>query len=144
MSGKHTITAGLSIMLAAFLMSGYSRMSEEEAQIRNDYSSIPEEMPVRNLGNVEMISGEPIEFDLAKGRHLSITATETDDGTLEMIFNYRAASRKIGGIVKEVYTEKSRFLLRPGMRCAPKMGDDIAVVIRPKIVEPNLFPVNRL
>lgn len=132
MKEKHTII-GLSVVLATFLMTGCSRMSEEEAQARKEFSSIPDDMPVKILGDFDLVSGIAREVNPGPGSSLSITATSMDAETIEMKFDYRSTISRIGGLTKEAYTQKSRFLLRPGMRCAPKMGDDLAVVIRPKV-----------
>lgn len=125
----------LSIFLFVILGFGCSKVSESEAEIRKEFSSIPADMPIRELGVVEFESGTAKEFEMKKGKSLSITATELNDGNIEMKFEYGATSGKAAGLVKESYSETRRFLIRPGTRCAPKMGDDVAVVIRPVIAE---------
>ena len=48
---------------------------------------------------------------------------------------YESTKQTIGSVIKESYSESRQFLLKPGMRCAPKLGDDLAIVFLPKIIE---------
>ncbi len=123
------------IILTILLIPACSKMTEEEAQIRQDFSSIPADMPVKNLGEVEFVSGSPKSIELNDEKSLAITATVQLDGSIQMLFEYESTERKVGGIIKESYSEQRQFLLRPGMRCAPQLGDDLVVVLRPTIIE---------
>ena len=110
-------------------------MSAEEAKIREDYSSIPSDMPIEILGEIEFVSGVPRNIELNYGQSLSITATTQLDDTIQISLEYESTKQSVGSLVTESYSEKSQFLLRPGMRCAPQLGDELAIVFRPRIVE---------
>ncbi len=110
-------------------------MSAEEAKIRQDFSSIPSDMPIEILGEIEFVSGFPRNIELNDGQSLSITATRQLDDTIQIYLEYESTKQSVGRLVTESYSEQSQFLLRPGMRCAPKLGDDLAIVFRPRIIE---------
>ncbi len=129
-----TFVSGL-LVVATLLVVGCSKMSEEEAQIRQHFSSIPSDMPVKNLGEIQFISGSPKAIELDDGQSLIITATTQPDETIQIVLEFESNKRAIGNIIKETYTHRSRFLLRPGMRCAPKLGDLLAIVFSPKIID---------
>ncbi len=122
------------LLIAVVFLIGCGQLSEEERQIRRDFPSIPSDMPVKDLGVVEFVSGSSREFEVDSNKQLSVTATEMDDGQMEVKFDYQSTSGNPNGWHYERFTQCSQFRLRSGMRCAPKMGDDVAVVIRPVIV----------
>ena len=130
---QHSIGSLFLLIVVVFLI-GCGQLSEAERQIRRDFSSIPSDMPVKDLGRVEFVSGSSREFEIDSNKQLSVTATELEDGQLEMKFDYQSSSEKLNGLHHKTFTQSSQFLLRPGMRCAPKMGEDVAVVIQPVIV----------
>lgn len=116
------------------LIIGCSKMSAEEAQIRMDFPSIPSGMPIENLGEIEFISGSPKNIDLADHQSLAITATSQADDTIQISLEYES-TKQAAGVFKKSYTEQSRFLIKPGMRCAPELGEDVAIVFSAKIIE---------
>ncbi|WP_147274110.1 hypothetical protein [Bremerella cremea] len=122
-------------MFTILLGTGCSKMSAEEAKIRQAFPSIPAEMPIKNLGEIDFISGSPKKIELDGGQLLAITATAQIDKTIQIILEYQSTKHSLGSVIKQSYTESNQFLLKPGMRCAPKLGDDLAVVFLPKIIE---------
>lgn len=126
------------LLLTTLLITGCSKMSAEEAKLRQAFPSIPLEMPIINVGEIDLISGSPKSIKLDGGQSLAITATDQIDGTIQIFLEYESIKQTIGSVIKETYSESSRFLLKPGMRCAPKLGDDLAIVFLPKIVESDL------
>lgn len=135
MTNTRILLLGQFLLFTTLLNNGCSKMSAEEAKIRQDFSSIPSEMPIKNLGEIDFISGSPKNIELDDGQSLAITATVQIDETIQIILEYESTKRTIGSIVKKSYSEKRQFLLMPGMRCAPKLGDELAIVFRPKIIE---------
>ncbi|PNY37582.1 hypothetical protein C2E31_07075 [Rhodopirellula baltica] len=123
------------------MVTGCSKMSGEEAKIRQAFPSIPSEMPIQNLGEVSFNSGVPKKIELDDGQALQITATAQTDGPIQIIVEYEAKKQSIGSVLKESYSERKQFLLKPGMRCAPKLRDDLAIVFVPKIIEPDTKPL---
>ena len=126
---------GQFLITMPLLISGCSKMSAEEAEIRQDFSSIPSDMPIEILGEIEFASGIPRKIELGNGQSLSITVTAEWDDSIQISLEYESTKHSIGSFTTKSYSEKSRFLLRPGMRCAPVLGDDLAIVFRPRIVE---------
>ncbi len=110
-------------------------MSAEEARIRQDFSSIPSDMPIKILGEIEFVSGFPRKIELNDGQSLSITATKQRDDTIQISLDYESTKQSVGSLVTESYSEQSQFLVKPGMRCAPKLRDELAIVFRPRIIE---------
>ena len=49
-------------------------MSEEEAKLREDLSSILSNMPIEHRGEIEFISGAPGEIEIDTGQSLANTA----------------------------------------------------------------------
>jgi hypothetical protein len=135
MTNTHVLLLGQFLLFTTLLTTSCSKMSAEEARIRRDFSSIPSELPIKNLGEIDFISGSPKNIELDDGQLLAITATAQIDGTIQIILEYESTKQTIGSIIKESYSERSQFLLKPGMRCAPKLSDDLAIVFRPKIIE---------
>lgn len=127
------------LLLATLLITGCSKMSAEEAKLRQAFPSIPAEMPIVNLGEIDLISGSPKSIELDGGQLLAITATDQIDGTIQIFLEYESIQQKIGSVIKKTYSESSRFLLKPGMQCAPKLGDDLAIVFLPKIIESDIL-----
>ena len=123
------------LLFTTLLITGCSKMSAEEAKIRQAFPSIPSEMPIKNLGEIDFISGSPKNIELDGGQSLAITATAQIDETIQIILEYESTKQTIGSVIKESYSESRQFLLKPGMRCAPKLGDDLAIVFHPKIIE---------
>lgn len=130
------------LLFTTLLISGCSKMSAEEAEIRQEFSSIPSEMPIKNLGDIDLISGSPKNIELDGGQSLAITATAQIDETIQIVLEYESTNQTIGSIMKESYSERRQFLLKSGMRCAPKLGDELAIVFRPRIFEAdgNILP----
>ncbi|WP_345324552.1 hypothetical protein [Novipirellula rosea] len=135
MQTTHLLIFGQFLVFTPLLISGCSKMSAEEAKIRQDFSSIPSDMPVEILGEIEFVSGSPRVIELKDGQSLSIMATTQLDDTIQISLEYESTKQSVGSLVTESYSEQRQFLLRPGMRCAPKLGDDLAIVFRPRIIE---------
>ena len=135
MTNTRILLLGQFLLFTTLLNTGCSKMSAEEAKIWQDFSSIPSEMPIKNLGEIDFISGSPKNIELDDGQSLAITATVQIDETIQIILEYESTKRTIGSIIKKSYSERRQFLLMPGMRCAPKLGDELAIVFRPKVIE---------
>ncbi|MBI1345281.1 hypothetical protein GC163_03240 [bacterium] len=113
---------------------GCSQTSPAEAKLRQDFS-IASDIPVQDLGVVELRAGTPKLVSLGKDKDLTITATVLAKDLLQMNLVYEAKDVMVQGQPADVYSERSQFLLRPGMRCAPNMGQHLVVVMKPTVAQ---------
>lgn len=121
--------------LFAFLAVSCSKTPPEEAALRQRFS-IPDDMPVRDLGEVQLTAGTPRRVSLGKGRDCSISAVSLTGDLLRMTLVYESSDELVDGVTASHYTERSTFLLHRGERCAPKMGKQLMVVMRPVLMTP--------
>src|SRR5881394_3652270 len=110
------ITALCAVALAVVPLA-CSRMTGEEAKLRQEFS-IPPDMPMRDLGVVELKPDAPKHVSLGKGKDCTITATVLTNGLLQIKLAYE--SKVTEQYTTRTDTQKSQFLLPQGKRCAPK------------------------
>ena len=91
-------------------------------------------MPLKDLGVVELSSGTPKRVSLGTDKELMITSTMTN-ALLQMNLVYESKNEIIDGKLAQNYSERSQFLLRPGMQCAPKLGQNLVVVMKPTVIQ---------
>ena len=120
--------------LAAIGVVGCSKMSARDAKLRQEFS-IPADMPVRDLGVVELHSDAPRRILLDDGKDCTVTATLLTNGLLQMNVVYHAKEEVVKGQTTHNFSQRSRFLLPVGRGCAPKLGEHPMVVIRPAMIE---------
>ena len=85
MRSHHIATIGL-IGLLAVLAVGCAKMSaEQEANVRKAFG-VPADMPMKDLGEVELRAGIPKRVRLGAGKDCTITATKLTNRTSDWTF----------------------------------------------------------
>ncbi len=110
-----------------------SRTTPGEAALRRDFF-IPADMPVKDLGEIQLTADMPKRVSLGKGKDCTISATALTNDILRMSLVYESSAESVDGRTANNYTERSTFLLHRGQRCAPKMGKQLFVVMRPVLI----------
>jgi len=131
---KHLVTRGSAAVLFAVLAVACSRTKGEEAKLRQEFS-IPADMLVKDLGVIGLIPDTPKRLSLGPGKDCTITAAVLTNGIIQMNLAYESKEEIVEGKAVQAYSERSQFLLQPDMRCAPKMGKNLVVVMRPAIIK---------
>ena len=131
---QHIITIAAAVLFAALAVS-CSRTTPEEAALRREFS-IPADMPVKDLGEIQLIAATPKRVSLGKGKDCTISATALPNDILSISLVYESSNERVDGMAADSYTERSTFLLPRGHRCAPKMGKQLMVVMRPVLIAP--------
>ena len=130
------------IGMAALLAVGCSKQTAHKAALREELS-IAADLPVRDLGVVELSAGTPKLVRLGPGRDLTLTASVITNGMLQMSLAYESKSETAEGSpvrTTKHYTQHSQFMLPAGKPCAVTLNgpapDHLAVVMRPILVTP--------
>jgi len=129
---QHIITIAAAALFAALAVS-CSKTTPEEAALRQRFS-IPADMPVKDLGEIQLIADTPKRLSLGKGKDCTISATALTNDLLRMSLVYESANEIVDGTTAHNYTERSTFLLHRGQQCAPKMGKQLMVVMKPVLI----------
>ena len=124
----HIIPIAATALFVAFAVS-CSKTTPAEAALRRDFS-IPANMPVKDLGEVQLTADTPKRMSLGKGKDCTISATALTNDLLRMNLVYESANEIVDGTTTHNYTERSTFLLHRGQQCAPKMGKQLMVVMK--------------
>ena len=139
MRTHHTATISL-IGLLAVLAVGCSKMTaDEEADVRKAFG-IPANMPMKDLGEVELRAGIPKRVRLGAGKDCTITATKLTNGLAELNLLYEFKDEIIDGVKTQSHSERSRSVFRPdsvpaGWRlCLFPKGQHFVVAVRPIII----------
>jgi hypothetical protein len=124
------ILLGVSALLAT---AGCAKTTPAEAKLSRELS-IPADMPVKNLGSVELFEGTPKQVNLGAGKDCTITATVITNGMLQMNVAYESTMDKAEGSKTAHASKKEnhRFLLPLGRQCAVTV-DHMALVFRPAL-----------
>ena len=133
MNLRHIVSLVLAALAAVGVVS-CSKTNERDAQLRQEFS-IPANMPVRDLGVVELRSNTPTRIVLGDGKDCTITATPLTNGFLQMNVAYTAKEEVVKGQTTHNFAQRSQFLLPVGRGCAPKLGEHLTVVMRPAMIE---------
>jgi hypothetical protein len=132
---RHFILIGATALFAV----GCSKPSAHEAKLRQELS-IPADMPMRDLGVVELSADTPKLVSLGVGRDLTVTASVITNGMLQMSLAYASKSETIDGRPAQAYSEHQSFMLPLGKQCAATFArtalGHLAVIIRPKLLTP--------
>ena len=135
----HHIAATSLIGLLAVLAVGCSRMTaNEEADWRKSFG-IPVDMPMKDLGEVELRAGIPKRVSVGWGKDCTITATVLTNGLVRMNLVYESRGEVIDGVKTQSHSER-QFVFRPSTVPArwrlalPPIGPHSVVAIRPIII----------
>jgi len=135
---RHIAAIGF-IGLLAVLVVGCSRMTaEQEAEVRQSFG-VPADMPMKDLGVVELHAGIPKLMRLGPGKECTITATMLTNGLVQLNVLYEFKGEIIDGVKTQSYSERSQSVFHPnsvaGWRlCLFPKGRHLAVAMQPTII----------
>ena len=139
MRTHHIATTSL-IGLLAVLAVGCSRMTaDEEADVRKSFG-VPADMPMKDLGEVELRAGIPKRVSVGWGKDCTIAATVLTNGLVQMNLVYETKGEVIDGVKTQSHSERSQLVFRPDMvpagcrLCLFPKGQHLVVAIRPTII----------
>ena len=140
----HIATIGF-IGLLGVLAVGCSRMTaDEEADVRKSFG-VPADMPMKNLGVVELRAGMPKRVHVGSGKDCTFTATVLTNGLVQLNLLYEWQGEVIDGVKTQSHSERSFvFRPRPGWLCLflppvarpdlPRMGQHLVVAMQLTII----------
>src|SRR6185295_15034033 len=96
--------------LAAVTLVNCSKMNARDGKLRQEFS-IPADMPVRDLGVLELRPDTPKRIVLSDGKDCTITATPLTNGLLQMNVAYSAKEEVVKGETTHNFFQRSQFLL---------------------------------
>jgi len=142
---KHRVTSIGLIGLLTVLAVGCSKMTAvEEAEVRQSFG-LPADMPLKNLGMVELHPGIPKRASARRGEDCTVTATVLTNGAVRLNLHYESRGEVVDGVKIQPYSEQSQVILPPGLLekamkskswlCFPPMRPRFAVAMRPIIVQ---------
>ena len=123
---RHIAAIGF-IGLLAVLAVGCSRMTaDKEAEVRKSFG-IPADMPMKDLGVVELRAGIPKRVRLGAGKDCTLTATVLTNGLVRLKLLYEWQGEVIDGVKTQSHAERSQLVFHPeSVRnwrlCLPPMG----------------------
>jgi hypothetical protein len=110
---KHPFTTIGFIGLLAVLAVGCSRMTaEQEAEVRQSFG-VPADMPMKDLGEVELRAGKPKRVRLGAGKNCTLTATPLTNGLVQLDVLYEFKGEIINGVKTQSHSERSQSVFRP-------------------------------
>ena len=134
----HYIATASLIGLLAVLAVGCSRMTaEDEADWRKSFG-ISADMPMKDLGEVELSAGVPKRVRIGGGKDCIITATVLTNGLVQLNLLYESKGEAIDGVKTSSYSER-QLVFRPSSVPArwrlplTPIGPDLVVAMRPII-----------
>jgi len=135
----HIATIGF-IGLLADLAVGCSRLTAvDEAEVRQSFG-VPADMPMKDLGEVELRAGIPKRVRLDAGKNCTLTATMLTNGLVQLNVLYEFKGEIIDGVRTQSHSERSQLVFRPsavtaGWRlCVFPKGQHFVVAMRPIII----------
>jgi len=139
MRTHHIFIPGL-IGLLAVLTVGCSRMTaDEEADVRKAFG-VPADMPMKDLGEVELRAGIPKRVRVDWGKDCTITATVLTNGLVQMNLVYEFEGEVLDGVKTQSHSERSQLVFRPDTvparwrLCLFPKGQHLVVAMRPIII----------
>ena len=139
MRTHHIATIGLIALLAALAVGCSTLTAEQEADVRKAFG-VSADVPMKDLGEVELRAGIPKRMRLGAGKNCTITATRLTNGLTELNLLYEFKDEIIDGVKTSSHSERSRSVFRPdsvpaGWRlCLSPKGLHFVVTMRPIIV----------
>lgn len=126
----HIITTSATVLVTLFA-AGCSKSSSEptaQATTVRQVSSLPADIPTKDLGEVELTASTQKRVSLGEGKECVITPTVLPDGNLQMelIVESKAGDGKVQRL------GQSRLTARPGQQCAISVGS-MMVSLTPRL-----------
>ncbi len=111
--------------------------AEEQTEVRQSFG-IPADVPMKDLGLVELRAGTPKRVRLAAGEYCTITATVLTNGSVQLNLLYESRGEAIEGVRTQPQSERSQLLFRPEMvagwrLCLPQRGRPFVVAMQPVV-----------
>jgi hypothetical protein len=139
MRTHHIATTSLIGLLVALAV-GCSRMTAvEEAEVRKSFG-VPADMPMKDLGEVELRAGIPKRVRVGWGKDCTITATVLTNGLVQLNLVYESKGEVIDGVKTLSHSQRSQSAFRPGKVpadwrvCFFPKDQHLAVAMRPIII----------
>lgn len=129
MSQWQRVLVAVLLILLVVVGLRYFAESPSEREIRATFTSIPDDMPIWDLGDIELILGQSQDFE-QKGRQLSLTVTRAADGQHTAKMEYESNRRTLGGLRSVGHSVTSHFLIQPEKRFMSKVAGEVAIVCR--------------
>src|SRR5688572_5973653 len=102
----HQIAAVSLIGLLMVLAAGCSRMTAgEAADVRRSFG-LPADMPLKDLGVVELRVGTSKRISVGRGKDCTVSATRLKNGSVELNVLYESTSEVIDGVRIQPYSEE--------------------------------------
>ncbi len=131
---------GLLVVLAV----GCSKMTAvEEAEVRQSFG-LPADMPLKDLGVVELRVGVPKRVRVGWGKHCTVTASALTNGLVRVDLLYESKGEVIDGVKTPSYSERSQVVLPPGLLaramkskswlCFPLKRPHFVIAMQPVII----------
>jgi len=134
----HIATIGC-IGLLAVLAVGCSRLTAvDEAEVRQSFG-VPADMPMKDLGEVELRADIPKRVRLGAGKNCTLTATILTNGLVQLNVLYEFKDEIIDGVRTQSHSERSQSVFHPesvaGWRlCLFPKGQHFVVALQPSII----------
>jgi hypothetical protein len=137
------VTIGFSGLLAVLAV-GCSRMTvAETAEMRQAYG-LPADMPVKDLGVLELHVGIPKRVSVGWGKDCTVTAIVLTNASVQLNLLYESRGEVIDGVKTQPYSERSQSVLPAGLVaramkakswfCFPPMRPHFVVAMKPIIL----------
>jgi len=133
----HQITAFSFVVLLAALAAGCSTMTANEAADVRKSFGLPADMPLKDLGVVELHAGIPKRVSAGWGKDCTLTAIMLTNGLVQLNLLYESKGEVIDGVKTQPYSEQSRMVFRPGRKgwgCFPPMRPYFVVAVQAIII----------
>lgn len=141
---KYQITAVGIAGLLTVLAVGCSKMTADEAgNVRKSFG-LPADMPLKDLGVVELRIGIPKRVKVGWGKDCTLTAVTLTNGLVELNLLYESRSEIINGVKVQPYSERSQTVLSQRLLasavqskswlCFPPMRSRFVVTLQPRII----------
>lgn len=112
---KHRVTAIGFIGLLTVLAVGCSKMTAvKEAELRQSFG-LPTDMPLKNLGMVELHTRIPRRDSIRQGEDCTVTATMLTNGAMQLNLHYESRGEVVDGVKIQPHSEQSQVMLPPGL-----------------------------
>ena len=127
------------IGLLAVLAFSCSRMTAEDIADWRKSFGIPADMPMKDLGEVELRAGIPKRVSIGGGKDCTITATILTNGSVQLNLLYESKGEVIDAGKSQSHLER-QLVFRPGTVPArwrlplPPIGPHLVLAVRPIII----------
>src|SRR5262249_21948476 len=110
--------------------------ADEEADVLKSFG-LPADMPLKDLGVVELHVGIPKRVSAGRGKDCTITATVLTNALVQLTLLYESTGEVSDGVTTRSYSERSRVVYSPrnkGWLCFPPMRPHFVVAMNPIIL----------